>query len=83
MHHRSLNALTEAELPSASVQYTSDKFVALNYLESTKGKLRYLKVQTLLLIFLIPNLLPSPQYSYNYNLLTMFKVKPKCRTKWA
>lgn len=42
---KSLNALTKDELPSASVQYSSDKFVALNLLACIKGKLRYLKVQ--------------------------------------
>ena len=41
---KSLNALTKDELPSASVQYTSDKFMALHLLSCTKGKLRYLKV---------------------------------------
>ncbi|XP_024025293.1 E3 ubiquitin-protein ligase SHPRH isoform X2 [Morus notabilis] len=40
---KSLNALTKDELPSASVQYSSDKFVALNLLACIKGKLRYLK----------------------------------------
>ncbi|PON48604.1 Cdk-activating kinase assembly factor [Trema orientale] len=40
---KSLNALTENELPLASVQYTSDKFMALHLLSCIKGKLRYLK----------------------------------------
>lgn len=43
---KSLYALSEDELPSASVQYTNDKFVALSLLSCVKGKLRYLKVQT-------------------------------------
>lgn len=45
----SLNALSEFELASASVEYTSDKFVAVNMLSSVKGKLRYLQV----LVFLV------------------------------
>uniref|UniRef100_A0A803NY48 E3 ubiquitin-protein ligase SHPRH n=1 Tax=Cannabis sativa TaxID=3483 RepID=A0A803NY48_CANSA len=40
---KSLNALTKEELPSASVQYSSDKFMALHLLSCIKGKLRYLK----------------------------------------
>ncbi|XP_015877624.2 uncharacterized protein LOC107414045 isoform X2 [Ziziphus jujuba] len=40
---KSLYALSEDELPSASVQYTNDKFVALSLLSCVKGKLRYLK----------------------------------------
>lgn len=41
----SLNVLSKAELLSASVQYTNDKFVALSLLSCVKGKLRYLKVK--------------------------------------
>lgn len=44
---KSVNALIKDELPSASVQYTTDKFMALHLLSCVKGKLRYLKVQTL------------------------------------
>lgn len=43
---KSLDALSEHELPSANVLYTSDKFTSLNMLSCIKGKLRYLKVQT-------------------------------------
>lgn len=41
---KALDALSEEELPSASVLYTSDKFTSLNSLSVIKGKLRYLKV---------------------------------------
>ncbi|KAM1069775.1 hypothetical protein ACFX13_001692 [Malus domestica] len=40
---KALDALSEEELPSASVLYTSDKFTSLNSLSVVKGKLRYLK----------------------------------------
>lgn len=43
---KSLDALSEHELPSANVLYTSDKFTSLQLLSCIKGKLRYLKVQT-------------------------------------
>lgn len=43
---KSLDALSEHELPSANVLYTSDKFTSLQQLSCIKGKLRYLKVQT-------------------------------------
>ncbi|XP_023551403.1 E3 ubiquitin-protein ligase SHPRH isoform X2 [Cucurbita pepo subsp. pepo] len=36
-------AISEHELPAASVQYSSDKFVSLAMLSRVKGKLRYLK----------------------------------------
>ncbi|XVF24305.1 hypothetical protein REPUB_Repub13aG0116300 [Reevesia pubescens] len=40
---KSIDALSPNELASASVQNTSDKFIALTLLSSIKGKLRYLK----------------------------------------
>lgn len=39
-------AISEHELPVASVQYSSDKFMSLAMLSRVKGKLRYLKVTT-------------------------------------
>jgi hypothetical protein len=41
-----VDALSQEELPSASVQYSDDKFISLALLSRIKGKLRYLKVQT-------------------------------------
>lgn len=38
-------AISEHELPAASVQYSSDKFLSLAMLSRVKGKLRYLKVK--------------------------------------
>ncbi|KAJ6744590.1 E3 UBIQUITIN-PROTEIN LIGASE SHPRH FAMILY MEMBER [Salix purpurea] len=40
----SMDALGEDELESASVIHSNDKFMSLNLLSHTKGKLRYLKV---------------------------------------
>ncbi|XP_022745300.1 E3 ubiquitin-protein ligase SHPRH isoform X3 [Durio zibethinus] len=40
---KSIDALSPNELASASVQNTSDKFMSMTLLSSTKGKLRYLK----------------------------------------
>lgn len=40
---KSLDALSEHELPSANVLYTSEKFTSLQQLSCIKGKLRYLK----------------------------------------
>lgn len=40
----SMDALGEDELESASVLHSNDKFMSLNLLSHTKGKLRYLKV---------------------------------------
>ncbi|XWS74480.1 hypothetical protein CRYUN_Cryun01aG0001600 [Craigia yunnanensis] len=40
---KSIDALSQNELASASVQNTSDKFMSLTLLSSIKGKLRYLK----------------------------------------
>lgn len=37
--------ISEHELPAASVQYSSDKFMSLAMLSRVKGKLRYLKVK--------------------------------------
>lgn len=42
---KSLDALSEDELPSANVLNTSEKFASLSLLSCIKGKLRYLKVQ--------------------------------------
>lgn len=41
-----VDALSQEELPSASVQYSDDKFISLALVSRIKGKLRYLKVQT-------------------------------------
>jgi E3 ubiquitin-protein ligase SHPRH len=40
----SMDALGEDELESASVLHSNEKFMSLNLLSHTKGKLRYLKV---------------------------------------
>ncbi|PRQ59652.1 putative DNA helicase chromatin regulator PHD family [Rosa chinensis] len=40
---KSLDVLSEDELPSANVLYTSEKFASLSLLSCIKGKLRYLK----------------------------------------
>jgi len=40
----SMDALGEDELESASVLHSNEKFISLNLLSHTKGKLRYLKV---------------------------------------
>jgi E3 ubiquitin-protein ligase SHPRH len=42
---RALDALSLDELPSASVQFSDEKFISLTMLSRIKGKLRYLKVQ--------------------------------------
>ena len=40
----SMDAMGEDELESASVLHSNEKFMSLNLLSHTKGKLRYLKV---------------------------------------
>lgn len=42
---KAVDTLSRDELPSASVQYSDDKFISLTLLSRVKGKLRYLKVQ--------------------------------------
>lgn len=44
-NEKAVDALSRDELPSASVQYSDDKFSSLTLLSRVKGKLRYLKVQ--------------------------------------
>lgn len=42
----SVDALTPADLDPASVEFSSEKFVALSTLSRVKGQLRYLKVES-------------------------------------
>ncbi|XP_042957344.1 E3 ubiquitin-protein ligase SHPRH isoform X1 [Carya illinoinensis] len=42
-NEKAVDALRRDELPSASVQYSDDKFISITLLSRVKGKLRYLK----------------------------------------
>lgn len=72
---KSLDALSEDELPSANVLNTSEKFTSLSLLSCIKGKLRYLKVQS-------PSL-TIHDYIYNSWVSTQVKFRPKAARRMA
>lgn len=74
---RAIDALSQDELPSASVQFSDDKFISLSLLSRTKGKLRYLKVLNSVhgKVFIIKNILISI-FSFLLLLLSLYVSFP-------
>ncbi|KAJ6762274.1 E3 UBIQUITIN-PROTEIN LIGASE SHPRH FAMILY MEMBER [Salix koriyanagi] len=66
----SMDALGEDELESASVLHSNDKFMSLNLLSHTKGKLRYLKG------LVLSKQKPTPESSDNSLLTEEMDVMP-------